>query len=91
MREALRRLAAEGLIEHAPNRGAVVRRLSPRDISELFQIRVEMESLAARLAAASRGPAARARFAEEIRPIFDDAPREAGPISAKTPRSTTRS
>jgi len=75
VREALRRLAAEGLIEHAPNRGAVVRRLSPRDIAELFQIRVEMEALAARLAALSSDAAARARFAEEIAPIFADAPR----------------
>src|ERR1700723_3733451 len=51
VREALRRLAAEGLIEHVPHRGALVRRLSPREIRELFQIRIELESLAARLAA----------------------------------------
>ena len=75
VREALRRLAAEGLIEHQPNRGAVVRRLSPRDLRELFQIRVEMEALAARLAAQSTDAAARARFAAEIAPIFADAPR----------------
>ncbi len=75
VREALRRLAAEGLIEHAPHRGAVVRCLSPREIRELFQIRVEMESLAARLAAEAAVPDARARFAEEIRMIFDNAPR----------------
>jgi DNA-binding GntR family transcriptional regulator len=75
VREALRRLAAEGLIEHAPHRGAVVRRLSPREIRELFQIRVEMESLAARLAAEAADPTARTRFAEEIRMIFDEAPR----------------
>ena len=75
VREALRRLAAEGLIEHAPNRGAVVRRLSPRDIRELFQIRVELESLAARLAAEAADANGRARFAEEIRMIFDAAPR----------------
>ena len=75
VREALRRLAAEGLIEHAPHRGAVVRRLSPREIRELFQIRVEMESLAARLAAEAADPQERARFAEEIQMIFDEAPR----------------
>lgn len=77
VREALRRLAAEGLIEHAPHRGAVVRRLSPREVRELFQIRVEMESLAARLAAEASEPAARAQFAEDIQIIFSDAPREA--------------
>ncbi len=72
VREALRRLAAEGLIEHRPHRGALVRRLCEREIQELFQIRVEMESLAARLAAESDDAEARARFAEAIRPIFDD-------------------
>jgi DNA-binding GntR family transcriptional regulator len=75
VREALRRLAAEGLIEHAPNRGAVVMRLSPRDICELFQIRFEIEALAARLAAQSTDRAARMRFVEEIGMIFADAPR----------------
>jgi DNA-binding GntR family transcriptional regulator len=50
-------------------------RLSPRDIGELFQIRVEMEALAARLAAEATDEAARARFVEAIAPIFADAPR----------------
>jgi DNA-binding GntR family transcriptional regulator len=77
VREALRRLAAEGLIEHVPHRGAVVRRLSPREIRELFQIRIELEALGARLAAEADDPDLRARFAVAIRPIFDDAPRRA--------------
>jgi DNA-binding GntR family transcriptional regulator len=77
VREALRRLAAEGLIEHAPHRGALVRRLSPREIQELFQIRVELESLGARLAAKADDPGRRARFSDAIRPIFDDSPRNA--------------
>ena len=77
VREALRRLAAEGLIEHAPHRGALVRRLSPREIQELFQIRVELESLGARLAAQADDPDLRARFADAIRPIFEDSPRNA--------------
>jgi DNA-binding GntR family transcriptional regulator len=41
----------------------------------LFQIRVEMEALAARLAALSPDKAARARFVEEIAMIFADASR----------------
>ncbi len=77
VREALRRLAAEGLIEHWPHRGAVVRRLSTREIRELFQIRVEMEQLAARLAAEAEDDEARARFAAAIEPILDDRPRRA--------------
>ena len=77
VREALRRLAAEGLIEHWPNRGALVRRLSVRAIRELFQIRIEMEALAARLAASREDDEARVRFTDAIRPILSDAPRRA--------------
>jgi DNA-binding GntR family transcriptional regulator len=51
VREAFRRLAAEGLIDVVPNRGAVVRRMSRRQVSNLFQIRECLEGLAARLAA----------------------------------------
>ena len=75
VREALRRLAAEGLIEHTAHRGAEVRRLSARAIAELFQIRVEMEALAARLAAECAAEDARASFFAAIAPIFDDRPR----------------
>ncbi len=76
IREALRRLAAEGLIEHVPNRGALVRRLSVEDIRDLFQIRMELESLAARLAAAEPDPEKRVRFEQAIAPIFNPRPRE---------------
>ena len=75
VREALRRLAADGLIEHWPHRGALVRRLSAHAIHELFQIRVELEALAARLAAECVDAEARARFADAIRPIFDESKR----------------
>jgi DNA-binding GntR family transcriptional regulator len=76
VREALRRLTAEGLIEHWPHRGALVRRLTGREIRELFEIRVEMEALAARLAAAAGSSERRARFIAAIEPIYVDAPRD---------------
>jgi len=50
LREALKVLAAEGLIELLPNRGARVRALSERDIEELFDVMGGLESLAGRLA-----------------------------------------
>jgi DNA-binding GntR family transcriptional regulator len=75
VREALRRLAADGLIEHWPHRGAVVRRLGEREIRELFLIRIELEALAARLAAGTQAPDRRARFVASIQPIHADAPR----------------
>ena len=75
VREGLRRLSADGLIEHWPHRGAIVRRLTEREIRELFLIRIEMEALAARLAAAADAPDRRARFAASIAPIYSDSPR----------------
>ena len=75
VREALRRLTADGLIEHWPHRGAVVRRLTEREIRELFLIRIEMEALAARLAAAADASERRAGFVAAIQPIYADAPR----------------
>jgi DNA-binding GntR family transcriptional regulator len=51
LREAFGQLAAEGLLDLIPNRGATVRRLSRREMRDLFQIRESLEGLAARLAA----------------------------------------
>lgn len=80
LREAFRRLSAEGLLEIVPNRGALVRRLTLVEMKELFQIRVELEGLAARLAAVTMAdPDVRARFESGIRPIWSDAPPLTGP------------
>ncbi|MDR7481194.1 MAG: GntR family transcriptional regulator [Armatimonadota bacterium] len=51
IRDALRRLAAEGLVEPAPGRGMVVMRLSLADAEELYEVREALEARAARLAA----------------------------------------
>ena len=51
LREAFRQLAAEGAIELVPNRGAEVRRLTRQEALELFEIRTELEGMAARRAA----------------------------------------
>jgi DNA-binding GntR family transcriptional regulator len=50
LREALKVLAAEGLVELLPNRGARVRALSERDLGELFDVMGGLEGLAGRLA-----------------------------------------
>src|ERR1700719_1570506 len=50
LREALKVLAAEGLVELLPNRGARVRALSEQDLAELFDVMSGLESLAGRLA-----------------------------------------
>lgn len=51
VREALRRMETEGLIQHQPRTGAVVRRLDYPEIMELYEMRTVLESTAARLAA----------------------------------------
>ena len=51
VREALRTLAAEGLVEVYPHRGAVVAELSPEEFEEISIIRVVLEGMAAHLAA----------------------------------------
>lgn len=50
LREALKVLAAEGLLELLPNRGARVRVLSEHDIHDLFDLMAGLEALAGRLA-----------------------------------------
>jgi DNA-binding GntR family transcriptional regulator len=55
LREALGRLATEGIVELEPYRGAVVRRLTREDVASLFQVREVLEGQAAALAAARIG------------------------------------
>ncbi len=51
LREALRRLEGEGLVVISPNRGAIVRPLAPKDVVDLYELRLALESLALRRAA----------------------------------------
>jgi DNA-binding GntR family transcriptional regulator len=51
IREALRKLQAEGTVELVPNQGAVVRGTTVRDVREGYEVRAELEGMAAALAA----------------------------------------
>src|ERR1700733_1117580 len=51
LREALRRLEGEGLVAISPNPGAIVRPLAPKDVVDLYDLRLSLESLAIRRAA----------------------------------------
>ena len=51
VREALRRLAAEGYVEFVPNRGAFVTEWTERSLSDLIDVRAELAAMAGRLAA----------------------------------------
>jgi DNA-binding GntR family transcriptional regulator len=50
IREALRRLAALGLVSFVPNRGVRVRTLSRDELEEAFLVRAELEGLATEIA-----------------------------------------
>lgn len=62
IREALGRLAKDGLLEIKPNRSAVVRRLREADLRHIYQVREALEGLAAELAAGKLTPADLARL-----------------------------
>lgn len=51
LREAIRSLATEGLIELQPNRGAIVSVVSQEDVTEILPIMASLEGLGGRLAA----------------------------------------
>jgi DNA-binding GntR family transcriptional regulator len=57
IREALRQLAAEGLVEVLPRRGASVAEFSADVARDLVEVRAMLEGLNARLAARHRAPA----------------------------------
>jgi DNA-binding GntR family transcriptional regulator len=50
VREALRQLQSEGLVDYQPNRGATVSALEPAEISEIYEIRAILETAAIRQA-----------------------------------------
>ncbi|MFT5301627.1 MAG: DNA-binding GntR family transcriptional regulator [Mariniblastus sp.] len=56
VREAINRLASEGIVTHTPGAGAEVKHLSLEDLNELYVLRDAIESCAAGLAAASMTP-----------------------------------
>ena len=56
VREALQRLAAEGLVERGPRRAFVVRRMSSDALRHLFEALAELEALCASLSALRMTP-----------------------------------
>ena len=56
VREALRRLAALGLVSFEPNRGVQVRELARDELREAFLVRAELEGLATEIATPRMSP-----------------------------------
>ena len=51
VREAIRQLEADGLVDHIPRQGATIRVLDYSEVMELYEMRAVLEGTAARLAA----------------------------------------
>ncbi|MEO3872305.1 GntR family transcriptional regulator [Nonomuraea sp. B12E4] len=69
VRESIRVLAAEGFVQVVPRLGATVATLSIEEGEELFDVRMAIEGLAARLAARKRSPESALR----LRQLLDQA------------------
>ncbi|MFA6309273.1 MAG: GntR family transcriptional regulator [Clostridia bacterium] len=50
IREAIRQLELEGLVQSIPNKGAIVNGISTKDIDDIYKIRIVLEGIAARWA-----------------------------------------
>ncbi|QEE34483.1 GntR family transcriptional regulator [Octadecabacter sp. SW4] len=80
VREALRRLEAENIIEHRPRVGAVIRKLEQTEVVELYEMRLVLERTAAEMAAKHASEAeidALGALNDEIAAVGDDGPQAA--------------
>lgn len=75
VREAIRRLEADGLVSHEPRVGAIVRTLDYAEVMELYEMRNVLEGTAARMAARSASEVEIAELAsinDEMATVDDD-------------------
>lgn len=80
VREALRRLEAEKIIQHRPRVGAVIRKLGQSEVVELYEMRLVLERTAAEMAAKHAAEAevdAMASLNDDIAATGGDGPRAA--------------
>lgn len=67
VREALKQLELDGLVDNIPNRGVIVKGITNQDILDIYTIRVAMEGIAARWAVERMGD----EIVEELKEIYD--------------------
>lgn len=82
VREALRRLAAEGLIENIPQQNAVVAVPTPKQAAEIYELRANLEGLMARKFV-ERGTADEIQSLSEALAGLEDAVRSEQAFDAK--------
>ncbi len=83
VREAIRRLEAEGLVEYVAQRGSVVRQVSVEEISQIYDVRILLEGHAAKLAATYAQPRDLLAL-EKICDTFDTGIEDSDGISEKS-------
>jgi DNA-binding GntR family transcriptional regulator len=79
VREALRQLAAANLIEWRPHQSAIVAKITPSKMVEMFEVMAELEGLCGRLAARRMTPAEHAALIsihKRFRPYLEARDRE---------------
>ena len=92
VREALKRLEAEGLVLFQRNKGAVVTRISEPELAQMFEVRVLLEAQAIRLAVPNMDETTFARAEGSAPTSSAKTTSAAGPNSTGncTPASTNR-
>jgi DNA-binding GntR family transcriptional regulator len=83
IREALRELAAEGLVTAIPNKGMVVASVSAEEARQLYEMRAALEGLAGRLFTLNASDAQRKALARALARIEKLAARGAPVLAAK--------
>jgi len=81
VREALRRLEADGIVEHRPRLGAVIRKLGHAELVELYEMRIVLERTAAQMAAKHAAPAEVDALTDLNTAIAASAPAEAAALN----------
>lgn len=81
VREALRRLEADCIVEHRPRLGAVIRQLSHTELVELYEMRAVLERTAAEMAAKHAAPAEVEALSDLNQAIAASTPAEAAALN----------
>jgi DNA-binding GntR family transcriptional regulator len=83
IREALRELAAEGLVTAIPNRGTIVASVSAEEARQLYEVRSALEALAGRLFVSNASKAQRTALVKALDRIERLAAKGAPVLAAK--------
>lgn len=83
VREALRELAAEGLVTAIPNKGTVVASVSAEEARQLYEVRSALEALAGRLFVANASATQRKALARALERVERQAAKGQNVLAAK--------